>query len=418
MKAKIDTSVFGQRLVYASYLYPLLVAVGFAWGAGIETQPVWWPAYALLAPLLLYLGYFLSYFKRHHSSARDRHRSRFRAFCLIAFIVVVTDAWGAWLNRAVFHLRVQMDERYNLVINEWINRQRFRLPPASGFISLGPYMPNSSGTIANATVHVDRWGFRRETEDPYSGRAHHETLNVLCLGGSVLFGMTPQNGQLPIPDLLQSQLLDQSALPFRVYNAAFPGQHDEQALEGLRASYHRLPPDVIVFYEAINRLAPGQKGFLLRRNSLLASWGLNAWQRWQSARAVALYDPVAYRENLQALIQEAREYNPHAMVVLVAFPLPYEMDDPWLTRSYWDAMQNGQGSAYAAARLVEKHNRVLQTLADSTRALLADPRPQLQGSAQFFIDACHLSPEGNRIVAEQIAALILKRAEPEWRNLE
>lgn len=389
-----------------AYALPVAVWLFFLFRYGDSVNLNAWPYYLLLCPLLLYIFFFFSYFERKRGAAKSASfpKKVYRCVCLSVLGIALLDSGGAGVNRWLHQRLVDGDERYDLVINDWINRRRLHLPPASGFTELGPFLPNTSGSIVDSPVTVDRFGFRRESPDSHPILSTSDTVNLLCLGGSVMFGMTTAPGDLPIPDMLQRKL-DHMKLgsPIRVYNGAFPGLSVQHSLEGLLVSFHQLPPRAVIFMEGINWLAPGQLGFLERRNSLLFTWLRNHQQRRRSLEAVLRYEPIQYAETLRALARECRALDPPAEPVFVAFSLPFTEDDVPRSLAYWDLMQNGQGTAFAAAVLVRKHNDAMKRIAQEEYALFIDPRPLLQGKPKFFIDSCHLTQEGNRILARLLA---------------
>ena len=394
--------------ILLSLIAPISVWLYFLLKLGGESNPNLWGYYLLLCPLLLYLLFFISYFqKKQERPLTNPVKKIFRITCLALLTISLLDAVGAYVNRALYQHKIDQDWRYNIFINDWIQKRRLQLPPTSGDTEPGPFLPHVKGKIIDSSITADRWGFRREIEDMHPGLEPEDTFNALCLGGSVMFGMTVHQDDLPAPDMLQKMFYDNPAQEtVRVYNAAFPGAHAGSITQPEQTSYWRIKPDVILFYEAINWLVPGQKTFLLNRNSLLMTIWHNLKVRRESIRAVKRYIPDEFGAKIEYFILQCRENNPDVIPVLITFALPFTEHDAPQSLSYWDVMQNGQGCARAAAIQVRKHNQRLRDIARKYNIPLIDSLPMLNGKPDFFIDSCHLTRQGNRILAQLMEKVI------------
>lgn len=370
--------------------------------------------YWLLCPLCLYLLFFLSFFQpRKEPSAPRLWKQVFRIAYLFFMALSLLDALAAYGNRYLYQRSIDGDKRYTLFIHNWLEKRRFKIPPASGDTAPGPFIPYSKGAILDSVAAVDRWGFRRDIPDRYAETPPEKTINVLCLGGSVLFGMTSDSDDLAPPDWLQLALQEEIAnLPIRVYNAAFPGVDARSLVVAQQTAYWQIHPHILFYYEAINWLAPGQKSFLQNRNSLLMTWARNREVRRNSARAVENYTPSEYQSALEAFIDSCRENDPDAIPVLMTYSLPFTENDSVSELAYWDRMQNGQGCAYAAAVLVRKHNEALLAAAQNKGAPFIDTRPFLNDKPDLFIDSCHLTQEGSQILAWLMADFVIDLVDP------
>ncbi len=373
---------------------------------GDGVAPFAWGCYLLLCPLILYLLFFLTFFRRTRNASKttDLKIKIFRAVCAAFILITVLDGLAAGLKDFLHQRRIDRDWRYDIFVNHWIGQRDFHLPPASGDTEPGPFLPDTTGRCIRSAITVDRFGFRREIPDPCPDVPPEKTFNILCLGGSVIFGMTVEAGDLPAPDMLQTTLHPLSlSTPVRVYNGGYPGEHIGSIVQYIQPAFSRIQPNVIVFYEAINWLAPGQKGFLLDRNSLLMTCFRNRQVRVRAIQAAERYEPDAFGAALEGFITECRLLTPVAIPVLVTFSLPFTENDSPRELAYWDVMQNGQGCARAAAIVVRKHNRRIVEIAGKHGVPLIDTLPALNGKSELFIDSCHLTQEGNRFLTDTIA---------------
>lgn len=391
-----------------AWLIPLAVWWIFLHRYGDSPNSSLWPNYLLLSPLCLYLLYFISFFQRKSNpNPNGTYRKRFRMGCLIVLFIPILDGLGASLNRFFYEHIIESDRRYSIFVHDWLQKRRLQIPPTSGDETAGPFLPFVRGTSIDSDITADRWGFRREMPDPYPELTPQQTINVLCLGGSVLFGMTTEKGDLAPPDWLQKRLAEEwPDTPIRVYNCAFPGAHAGSITVPAGSAYWRIDPDVLFFYEAINWLAPGQKSFLENRNSLLMTWFRNGQVKRKSRQAVDTYIPDEYGLYLEEFIESCREAKPAAIPVLTTFSLPYSEKASRRELRYWDRMQNGQGCAYASAVLVRKHNETLIEVAEKNGVPWVDTRPLLQDKPEYYIDSCHLTQEGGQLLAGLMAQCV------------
>ncbi|MBN2329773.1 MAG: SGNH/GDSL hydrolase family protein [Candidatus Omnitrophica bacterium] len=394
--------------IIASFLLIAFVWMVFLLKYGDSVNSSLWGYYLLLCPLAFYLFFFASFFQLKRTIEKpSAEKTMFRWICIFFLVLAFSDGLGAGLNRRLYQQKIDRDERYNLYIHNWIQKRRFQIPPTSGDTEPGPFMPFVHGTILDSDVTADRWGFRRETPDPYPDLSLNETLNVLCLGGSVMFGMTTGKGDLPSPDMLQSILKEEINRPVRVFNAAFPGAHAGSITSPEQTAYWRIHPQILFFYEAVNWLAPEQKSFLQNRNSLLMTVLRNRQARRKSIEAAQKYKPLAYGKKLEQFIDQCQENDPDAVPVLMTFSLPFSENDSPEELSYWDLMQNGQGCAKAAAILVRKHNQKTIETARKRGIRWIDTRPLLKNKPKYFIDSCHLTQEGCQVLAQLMANCVL-----------
>lgn len=391
-----------SKLGFLFYALPPGVWLYFVFSFGNDTTTIAWGCYIFSCPLILYLLFFSTYFQPSRTvkiSIPGIHR--FRTLCLIFIAITLIDGLGTRVDSYFYQKMADHDQRYNLFFNHWLKQRDFHLPPASGDTEPGPFMPGTSGSMVRSGITVDRFGFRREVPDPWPDLSPENTFNVLCLGGSVMFGMTVEKEDFPAPDLLQEMVLQTSHKnPIRVYNGGYPGEHIVSINKYIRPAFSRIRPHIVFFYEAINWLAPSQQGFLTNRNSLLMTWFRNLQVKHHSIQVVDNYSPVEFNRALDRFIHECQSLSPSAIPVLMTFSLPFSLNNSARQLHYWDQMQNGQGCARAAATLVDKHNQCILQMAQKYSLPVIDTRPTLNGKADLFIDSCHLTQQGNRFLAE------------------
>lgn len=227
----------------------------------------------------------------------------------------------------------------------------------------------------------------------------------MCFGGSTTFGMTVEPTDKPYPDVLEDVLTGTrpGLSDVRVINAGVPGVHVGYCLDKL-TEWNREVPRVIVFCEAINWLDRSIRGHVTARNSYLASVGDSLWTRHRANWNVDRYTGRAYDTRLRKFVA-AVEALP-AQLVLMTFAMPYTSQANRDTLRYYDVMQNGQSSAYAAARLVEVHNEILRDICREKNIPCVDLARELTGQEDLFIDNCHFTQEGRQRVARLCAPAI------------
>lgn len=393
----------------ATWGIPIAIAIWAFLSLGNKEDRVSSAAYTLLVPLLLLWIFFIALFLAKRWNIRGW---RIRGFLWITgfiMIVISLDGSVSWMNRLYHQWLRSYDSRYELVLQNWINLQKFRLPPTSGFTVAGPFLPNRTGSSIESDIKIDRFGFRREVMQ-IAETDLEETLNILFLGGSVVFGMTTHKGDIAIPDFVQMQLAERLPdHPVRTLNAGFPGQTIRAAFRDLRDHFINLPIRGVVFYEGINLLAPGQRGFLRERASAIRSWHFNSQIRNRARDAVNTYTGSLYRTSLEAMIRLCDEQD--LFLILATFAIPYSTEDPPHELQYWDRIQNGQATGYASARIVETHNRIMREMAGEHRIPLVDLAAEFTGKQELFLDTCHPTQEGMKRMAQRITEVILSDEE-------
>ncbi len=322
----------------------------------------------------------------------------FRLGCLLVLGVVLLDSAAGWSHRKRLDRAITKDPRQDLYINGFL-KDGLRFARNQGGVA-GVFRPNSVRELIRSSVSFDEQGFRSELSAMKSAER-----TVLCVGGSVMFGMTSEAGDLPVPDGLQ-RVLDASdrAGEYQVINGAIPGKRLDELVKLFRYRYAKLGAEVVFYYGGINTLAPGQKGY----RELYPSWLYTRWNGHRvsrrARRAVEAYDGAAYMEELNTFVLLCRESGSEP--VLMTFALPFSETNSAGDLRYWDVMQNGQGSAYASAVLVRTHTERLREVAAKHGVRVLDTGRLLGGKRDYFIDSCHLSQAGMTKVSEAMAMVL------------
>ena len=418
---------YKDKRILFTYLLPPAIWLYFSlvFGKSFQPQDRW--LYILLSPTLIYLLAFLGTFQRDSDKGKPFSRKR-RAFLVIAVtcgVMNFADGLGGWLNQYRFEKMISSDWRYDIYHNGWLKKRGLNLPPLNSSSkrgalylppkpeendgALGPYSPNSSGNLINSAVNINKWGFRRETPEPFPDLSLDETNNILLLGGSVVFSMTTKSGDITLADMMQSLIREKtnSSKYIRILSGAIPGYTWEYMTNLYQRRYHRLNPKLVFWYESINSLFPGQHGILFNRNSIVLTLIEQALVKYRSIKAVKTYDGPEKLRDIRRFVKTIRNSGSEPIFILFAMPYTSGASDEEL--EYWDEMQNGQGSALAAVLQVDKINSYIRQIAAEMSVYLVDPLPRLNGNSKYFIDSCHMTQEGLRILAEELTLVIKKR---------
>jgi lysophospholipase L1-like esterase len=321
-------------------------------------------------------------------------------------VVVGADAWLSLSSSVAFEQQVAADKRYRIYVHGWLRDSNCRdniFLHKKTDASPGPYTAGFRCKMLDSDFIVGPQGFRRHN----TRSIEPDSPIVLCTGGSVTFGMTVDPADKPYPDMLEDVLVTMNPLlaDVRVVNAAVPGFDVKKCRQLVRAN-GELSPAAVVFYEAINSMPKPLPKRTMPRNSGVASWIDSSCVRLESILAVQFYSGEQYKQDLLRFIEACRSIS--ATPVLVTFAMPYTSGADEATLKYFDVMQNGQGSAYAAARLVEIHNQMIREAAAETGVLCIDAAGELTGHEELFIDSCHFTQEGCDRLAALVAPAVAK----------
>jgi lysophospholipase L1-like esterase len=286
-------------------------------------------------------------------------------------------------------------------------------------------LPGVRAKFFEALLIVNTDGYRGPPLDRPKKR-----IRVLCVGGSTTWGATTARGDKPWPEVLQDLI---GPKRFEVINAGVPG-HTVIFNEFLFDKHLALKPDLIILYHGFNDFY-----FIVRDYARLG----------RRVTAVEHY----YRKYL------GRARAAGVPMVLVSFPLAFDQNSPdkikqlygpWLGKWFWmtlgerlaqrcrayteaclarggDRRQcacsldlgTGLGwplrQAYRTA-LTEKspitlrefegvirtHNLITRRLAREFGAGHVDAARVMFGRGRWFIDFCHYTQEGRRVLARLI----------------
>jgi hypothetical protein len=390
----------------------LLTAVGVAaiavrfWGNSIIA---WYGAlYTFLAPFIIYVCFLIVMFLKEHTGAYriSAGTSKILKIVLMTLIVfLLVDGLGSYMKR----LSIRMDGRYRNYYH-WLSKNELSaIRPDLKLQTPGVYPPNSKYNLVNSVVNIDRFGFRREAPDPFPELSPDQTFNIIWLGGSVIFGITSDKGDVAAPDMLQEMLRNVgiNGKPVRVYNAGIIGMHVQGIVNNLMKRYSSFKPDIVVFYEAINTQPKESVNVGIPMSLIYNSYVLNKYYGHLRSKLLEKrmlgYDPKLYGDSLDALTASIEGLG--AFPIYVTFSMPVSEKDSSFTRSYWDFMSP---DTYWMAVLVRENNEQLIERAAKRGVTVVDSLPFLDGKGKYFVDHCHLTQKGMELLASLVRDKILE----------
>jgi len=288
-------------------------------------------------------------------------------------------------------------------------------------------LPGTTTRFFEAVLVINSDGYRGPGLDRPKKR-----IRVLCVGGSTTWGATTARGDKPWPEVLQDLV---GPKKFEVINAGVPG-HTVVFNEYLLGKHLALQPDLIILYHGFNDFY-----FIVRD--------------YTKARGT----PTAAEYYYRRYLERARAAG--VPVVLVSFPLAFDQNSPedlkrlygpWLGKWFkmsagerlaqmcrWDRekclARHGTGKCVTCDQtfgqdlgwpwrlalsvqtpitlaefegVIRTHNLITRRLAAEYGALYVDAARVMFGRHQWFIDFCHYTQEGRRILAK----LIYRRLQP------
>ncbi len=312
---------------------------------------------------------------------------------------------------------------------------QFRHRPGARFLIPGSDPP--------AEVWINSLGLRG---DEVSRQKPAGVYRILCLGGSTTFDAF--NGTaLHWPLLLEKKLEEQfPGRDFEVLNAGVNSWSTAHSLAYLLFDGLALQPDLVIVYHNVNDIAvnfhgdpepdysnryghpswdPRPEG-RLRPLDLLLDWsqtylwlGLFAKEHLAPPpKLPGLYDaargtPAAryYRRNLESI---------HAAAAAQGIKVVYGLQAQDIVKRYDSTVQRGltRLGAHAipdAATYAKFHGeyvRITREVAEAHGAAVADVDVELSGRTEMFVDFCHTTLEGTRIVAEVFKKAVAPLVEP------
>ncbi len=323
------------------------------------------------------------------------------------------------------------------------------------------------------TLRVNRNGFRgrewHKVKDP-------REVRIFLLGGSTAFSLYAEEAQT-IHSLLEKRLNEKNEHPqriYRVYNAAMPGATSAAELAIIKDSVRHYSPDWVIDINGFNDASAGATGRLSRPVAFIRKLArsqsirhiksfrfvLSRLDQWFSRAMDAETLPGWLAPKPLTPTEIARKYITHmreirnslkstgAQFLVYLQPDLLLLDDQQLDRvctnikHFWAEHLPRQYRSHRAAypaiirelqcsglAYINGHALLLQTLQeapDTMGEITNEEKVSRLGHtikklgkqpipSAIFIDAAHLSPLGNRRVAEQLADYILHP--PEIANL-
>ncbi len=347
---------------------------------------------------------------RYWTRTRSAAAARIICLAVVYSLVVGLDGFVARAQVKSFERRVAADHRLNIFVNGWLRDQDYRnkiLRHRKQDNSPGPYTAGYECAMLSSVFRVGPQGCRRHSNRDVTS----DTRVVLCLGGSTTFGMTVTATDRPYPDELEDMLVAEGRAfaDVRVINAGVPGMNIEGCLK-LLDDCAMLNPRVVIFYEGVNYIPKDVWGRPTSRNSGLMSWAEGYTIKSRALQWIRGYDGSDYGRLLNQLIDKVEAMS--ATPVLATFAFAYTSDADKVTLSYYDPIQNGHGCAYVAAKLVEIHNDVMRRVAEQRGVRCIDLAAHLTGRDQYFIDPCHFTQEGRRLLASNLEPAVAAALQP------
>jgi len=297
--------------------------------------------------------------------------------------------------------------------------------------------PGSAWRYANgATAHINSQGFR----GPVVTRAKRAgVFRIVLLGGSTTFGWGVEDDQT-IDAALRARL----GANIEVVNAAFDGYDSFQLLERTRSDVVGLRPDLIVVNAGVNDVRGAGLQRIVDGDPRMLIWDapMRHARESRDRGAHRIVDRVQHHVYLARLITLLRDrMRPQEDPLASAEPRTL----------HWDAADYFERNVRRIARIAEAHGAALlfatppsalrerhspsdtssisywvidagstalyrDTLASRLQRV-ADDWAAASGRASYvrpivpvehFLDDAHLTPEGNRLVAEAWAAAIVR----------
>lgn len=297
-------------------------------------------------------------------------------------------------------------------------------------------IPGASAAFMDGEIRINNRGFRGKDMPAEKGNA----FRIFTLGASPTFGQSVFRESRPwtavLGDLIDSRYTCRR--PIEIYNGGVNGYRIPDSINRLRRDIAPLQPDLVISYHGYNgmeflvddlpemaapTLPPLDAGALtqawLRLDFFLRSgWaqlrGIPAVLRTELLGAGSLDDIAvlrnsAYYRHYERLIETAQQIG--SDLALASFSMAVDdRSPPEALRFYASVFHNNLPGLSWMQRSVAgmaAHNLMV---ADLSRrhdgVLLLDSRPGLNGEfdKDYFIDIVHLTPAGDRKLAENLLA--------------
>jgi len=312
--------------------------------------------------------------------------------------------------------------------------------------------PGVEATIEGVRYRINSLGFRGAG---ISKRKPDNTFRVMCLGDSVTYGvMVAQDKTYPavLEELLTERLSGQRV---EVINAGVPGYSSLQVLRFLKERGLGLRPDVVTLCVGVNDAFPipafeksdseqfGRRSELVRKASeylgrsrvltLLHDALVRAFpSRAKTGRpgtgppAKTRATPQQYEENLRAIAKTCVERD--IALIMFAFSIPEEHSrlmrrvaketgavfldlEPVFARASGSGIGPGQAEPgpKPASDKLRPHTTgpVAARFAGVYEGMFSADMLRLRSDSSLFLDPCHPTARGHRLIAETLAKAIL-----------
>ena len=285
---------------------------------------------------------------------------------------------------------------------------------------------------SRVSIHVNSRGFRGpELEAPKPA----SRIRLAFLGASTTFCAEASRDEATWPHLVATKL--RAAYPraeFDYVNAGIPGYRVEHALRNLEFRVKPMNPDFIMYYEATNdiaydtrRLAEAQG--LSREPPVNPSWLASHCLLWSHVeKNVQLFRRQRaagtrpeqlkfeardlsrhFQRELTELMLEAKKVAPMVAVATFSYELRREQSrEQQLKAASWALYNMPYMSVDGLFRVYEEYNRVIREVAKQTDVILIEDEFVIPGDDTHFFDSYHLADAGNLVMADRIAAALLR----------
>jgi len=299
--------------------------------------------------------------------------------------------------------------------------------------------PNLPFVLAPGFADHNELGFRGPS---LAAQKAPGVRRVACIGASTTYGLDVSALEANPAQL--GELLSKSHGKWEVINAGVPGWVSSETLVDLELRVLPLQPDVVVILQGRNELFPqAYNGFRsdythFRRpgfNYSVSNYGHKELFRWSNLAMLActlrgerfgwseraehplyggivwenrpttaevarnLEDPARLaplRSNLESMIEVCRARGIQVVVCTMAF-LPGKLA--------MDELEPDPKVAPVLAAQVERNNALAREVAGRLGAAVVDTA-RLVEHPELFRDDCHLSPEGHRLFAQMVYAVL------------
>lgn len=293
-------------------------------------------------------------------------------------------------------------------------------PLHKGRFFLGQYTTNNLGFANGPTGHRDI------TMPKPDG-----LFRINCIGGSTTGNYIESNGQVfSYPSELESILKGKMAVPLEVNNCGEGGYNSADIMVRFALQVIDTQPDVVIVYHAYNDIrAYLTKGFESDYSHVRCNLGENYWKFALAAKIPSIpvkflnylvnlwlpfsvrnslldqvtkgtFDPeqdtsiglATYQRNLKHIIDLCRCNGIQVILSTYCHFLHDAIKEDPLHLLY--------------RRIVYQENEIMRQLAYKNELKLVDNAVLVPHDERYFVDSIHFSPEGMRLIANNIAAVI------------